>query len=249
MHVLVGDILLDRDSRRKGREVEVVEVNEDTVVVKTIKTPGGVLVGNGNTTEIKKSRLEKAYRHKFATGGPVLKGEGLLGAGEEFVAVNSHEFKLADTSKLALKIEDDLKEDIIKEIMKLAEPGNKIVLDRITALESRVNNIEYGKAPTDTSPYVGYQVTCDGSIDPNHVKEVLESQTITNRYYGGYTDINSVTGSVVSNYPTLEEVLEKVLPQTEEDDFEQLWDMYCEDDSKNPHEVLVRLVYNVMTSK
>ena len=224
MHVLVGDTLLDRDSRRKGREVEVVEVNEDTVVVKTIKTPGGVLVDNGNTTEIKKSRLEKAYRNKFATGGPVLKSEVLVDG--DFVATNAHEIQLADTSKLALKIENDLKEDIIKEIMKLAEPGNKIILDRMTALESRVNSIEYGKAPTDTSPYVGYQVTCNGS-----------------------TNTNAVTGSVVSNYPTLEEVLEKVLPQTEEDDFEQLWDMYCEDDSKNPHEVLVRLVYNVMTSK
>ena len=219
MHVLVGDTLLDRDSRRKGREVEVVEVNEDTVVVKTIKTPGGVLVDNGNTTEIKKSRLEKAYRHKFAIGGAVLKGEDITG--QSISKLNLQEL---DMSKMTL--DQKIKDEIVQEIMKLAEPGNKIVLDRITALESRVNSIEYGKAPTYTSPYVGYQVTCDGSINTN-----------------------AVTGSVVSNYPTLEEVLEKVLPQTEEDDFEQLWDMYCEDDSKNPHEVLVRLVYNVMTSK
>ena len=58
--------------------------------------------------------------------------------------------------------------------------------------------------------------------------------------------VNSFTGSAVTNYPSLEEVIEKVTPQTETSSFEELWDKYCEV-GKNPNELIITIVYKLLT--
>lgn len=211
MLVNVGDILLDRDNRRAGREVEVISVHTDSVTIRTVKTIGGTPVEDGTVSEVSKVRLPKAYRRKFDE-------EGFADNKTE----SSVDFKVDNNTPLVDNIElDDLVGDLVDKavakIMELAEPGNKVVLDRITALESRVNGIEYGN---------------DGSVIPG--------ATINNVYS------NTLTGSVVSNYPSIEEVLEKVLPETESDEFEYLWERLASED-KNPHEAVIRLVYNLLT--
>lgn len=207
MLVNVGDILLDRDNRRAGREVEVISVQTDSVTIRTVKTIGGTPVEDGTVSEVSMVRLPKAYRHKFDEEGFV---ENKTESSEKFkVEINA---PLVDNEEL-----DDLVDKAVAKIMELAEPGNKVVLDRITALESRVNGIEYGN---------------DGSVIPG--------ATINN------VNSNTLTGSVVSNYPSIEEVLEKVLPETESDEFEYLWERLASED-KNPHEAVIRLVYNLLT--
>lgn len=207
MLVNVGDILLDRDNRRAGREVEVISVHTDSVTIRTVKTIGGTPVEDGTVSEVSKVRLPKAYRRKFDE-------EGFADNKTE----SSVDFKADNNTPLVGNIElDDLVDKAVAKIMELAEPANKVVLDRITALESRVNGIEYGN---------------DGSVIPG--------ATINNVYS------NTLTGSVVSNYPSIEEVLEKVLPETESDEFEYLWERLASED-KNPHEAVIRLVYNLLT--
>lgn len=207
MLVNVGDILLDRDNRRAGREVEVISVHTDSVTIRTVKTIGGTPVEDGTVSEVSKVRLPKAYRRKFDE-------EGFADNKTE----SSVNFKVENNTPLVDNAGlDELVDKAVAKIMELAEPANKVVLDRITALESRVNGIEYGS---------------DGSVIPG--------ATINNVYS------NTLTGSVVSNYPSIEEVLEKVLPETESDEFEYLWERLASED-KNPHEAVIRLVYNLLT--
>lgn len=222
MLVHVGDILLDRDNRRAGREVEVEAVLEDSVVIRTVKSIGGLPVEDGTVSEVSKARLAKAYKHKFDS-------EGFAENSKEDsyeVHVNLGEVNSSDDEELVNKV--------VSEIMKLAEPGNKTILDRITALESRVNSIEYGG-----QGYWKPNVYCDTTSDD----KLFADGSVTNNYVS-YP--NAMTGSVVSNYPSIEEVLEKVLPETDSDEFEYLWNRIASED-KNPHEAVVRLVYDLLT--
>ena len=227
MLVHVGDILLDRDNRRAGREVEVDAVHEDFVTIRTVKSIGGLPVENGTLSEVSMTRLPKAYKHKFNKGGFTKEPE------------QKPEQKISPETVDAGKLDqDNLKKEIVEDIMKLAEPGNKVILDRLSALESRVNSIEYGGQgywkPTvysentpNTTTTGGFEV--DGSVT-----------NVTNVYP------NAMTGSVVSNYPSVDEVLEKVLAETDSEEFEYLWNRLASE-GKNPHEAVVRLVYNLLT--
>lgn len=222
MLVRVGDILLDRDNRRAGREVEVEAVLEDSVVIRTVKSIGGLPVEDGTVSEVSKTRLAKAYKHKLGS-------EGFVENSKEDsyeVHVNLGEVNSSDNEELVNKV--------VSEIMKRAEPGNKTILDRITALESRVNSIEYGG-----QGYWKPNVYCDTTSDG----KLVVDGSITNNYVS-YP--NAMTGSVVSNYPSIEEVLEKVLPETDSDEFEYLWNRLASE-GKNPHEAVVRLVYDLLT--
>lgn len=223
MLVHVGDILLDRDNRRAGREVKVLEVFEDFVTIQTVKSIGGLPVEDGTISDVSKTRLPKSYKHKFNKGGFVEDPE------KNVTPVTTDSGKTSD---------DNLKNEIIQEIMKLAEPGNKIILDRITALESRVNSIEYGG---------------QGYWKPNVYSESTSNATTSGGFEvdGSVTNVtnvypNAMTGSVVSNYPSVDEVLEKVLPETDSDEFEYLWNRLASE-GKNPHEAVVRLVYDLLT--
>lgn len=217
MDVKVGYVLLDRDPRRVGREVKVLEVDENTVTIQTIKTVGGVSVADGVISTVSKSRLGKSFSVKSfphensLPDDVIVKGEG-------------------NTSSLNdSNIEEDLIGKVVEKIVERAEPGNKIVLDRLTALESRMNSLEYGR----TDYYWKPNVYCD-----------------TNSYNTGGSDTNnlkSFTGSVVTNYPSIDEVLEKILPETETEEFEYMWDRLLSED-RNPHETIVRLVYNLLTT-
>lgn len=221
MLVNVGDILLDRDNRRAGREVEVISVHTDSVTIQTVKTIGGTPVEDGTVSEVSKVRLPKAYRHKIDEEGFV-----------ENKTESSVKFKVENNTPLDDNAElDGLVDKVVSKIMKIAEPGNKAILDRITALEARANSIEYGGTGY-WKPNVYSQEGIDGSVIPG--------ATINNVYS------NTLTGSVVSNYPSIEEVLEKVLPETESDEFEYLWERLASED-KNPHEAVIRLVYNLLT--
>lgn len=214
MLVNVGDILLDRDSRRAGREVEVVSMDNYSVTIKTIKSIAGVPVTDGTVSVVGKSRLAKAYRRKFTKlvtdgtdGTDVIRGN----VGNKNVSHMSFE---------------PMKEEIIESIMELAKPGNQVILDRISAIESRLNGMEYG----GHNYYYGTPTVTSGTVDASDID----------------TTLGVMTGSMVSNYPSIEEVLEKVLPETESDEFEYLWERLASED-KNPHEAVVRLVYNLLT--
>lgn len=64
MQVKVGDILQDRDSRRKGRQVRVLWVDPDGnhVTVETIRDAENAVKSSvGNTTDVLVGRLSKAY--------------------------------------------------------------------------------------------------------------------------------------------------------------------------------------------
>lgn len=229
MDVRVGEVLADRDNRRKNRLVKVLSVTDNEIRVQVIRNASGEVVFNGPISFINRARLPKAYsKVGFAKGGFTNNSEDLGGK----VTVNP--VKEDQTSLTDLR--EELKKEIIEEIMKLAEPGNKIILDRLSALEARANASEYGGPgywkPTvycDTTPSVVYNVS--NNVDP---------ETVTQN------TVSAMTGSVVSNYPSVEEVLEKVLPQTESDEFEYLWERLATE-GKNPHEATVRMVYKLLT--
>lgn len=227
MLVRVGDILVDRDSRRAGREVRVLDVFENFVAIQTVKSIGGLPVEGGTISDVSKDRLPKAYKHKFNKGGFVKNTES--DTEQKIIPEN------IDAGKLG---QENLKNEIIQEIMKLAEPGNKVILDRLTALESRVNSVEYGG---------------QGYWKPNIYSESTSNTTTSGEFEvdGSVTNVtnvypNAMTGSVVSNYPSVDEVLEKVLPETDSEEFEYLWNRLASE-GKNPHEAVVRLVYNLLT--
>lgn len=211
MLVNVGDILLDRDSRRAGREVEVVSMDNDSVTIKTIKSIAGVPVSDGTVSVVGKSRLAKAYRRKFTK----VNTDGTDVIHESVGNINVSHISF-----------EPMKEEIIESIMELAKPGNQVILDRISAIESRLNGMEYG----GHNYYYGTPTVTCGTVDASDID----------------TTLSVMTGSMVSNYPSIEEVLEKVLPETESDEFEYLWERLASED-KNPHEAVVRLVYNLLT--
>lgn len=223
MLVRVGDILVDRDSRRAGREVRVLDVFENFVAIQTVKSIGGLPVEEGTISDVSKARLPKAYKHKFNKGGFVEDPE------KSVTPVTTDAGKTSD---------DNLKNEIIQEIMKLAEPGNEVILNRLSALESRVNSIEYGG---------------QGYWKPNIYSETTPNTTTSGEFgvdgsVSNATNVyaNAFTGSVVTNYPSEDEVLEKVLPETDSEEFEYLWNRLASE-GKNPHEAVVRLVYNLLT--
>lgn len=62
MFVEVGDILADRDSRRKGREVKVVAVDDVYVTVEVVRDAYSAKVSSvGNQTLVGIDRLDRAY--------------------------------------------------------------------------------------------------------------------------------------------------------------------------------------------
>lgn len=62
MNVVVGDILADRDSRRKGREVKVISVDDEFVTVEVIRNAYSSKVDSvGKSTDVAKDRLDRAY--------------------------------------------------------------------------------------------------------------------------------------------------------------------------------------------
>lgn len=62
MNVVVGDILADRDSRRKGREVKVISVDDEFVTVEVIRNAYSSKVDNvGKSTDVANDRLDRAY--------------------------------------------------------------------------------------------------------------------------------------------------------------------------------------------
>lgn len=61
--IQVGAILADRDTRRKGRMVKVIWVDQDHITVETTQDHiNAKTTAVGNQTDIKKSRLNKGYR-------------------------------------------------------------------------------------------------------------------------------------------------------------------------------------------
>lgn len=64
MTVTKGQIYADRDSRRKGREVEIIHVEDGYATVKVITDSEGSAVSSvGKTTDVRLDRLAKAYTY------------------------------------------------------------------------------------------------------------------------------------------------------------------------------------------
>ena len=62
MEFVVGDILGDRDSRRAGREVKVISVDNEFITVETIRNAHSSSVDSvGKSTDIKSDRVSRAY--------------------------------------------------------------------------------------------------------------------------------------------------------------------------------------------
>lgn len=61
-NIKVGDILIDRDTRRVGRKLKVIWVDADSVTAEVISDSLNSKKSSvGNSTDIKRSRLKKGY--------------------------------------------------------------------------------------------------------------------------------------------------------------------------------------------
>lgn len=61
-NIKVGDILIDRDTRRVGRMLKVIWVDDDSVTAEVISDSLNSKKSTvGNSTDIKRSRLKKGY--------------------------------------------------------------------------------------------------------------------------------------------------------------------------------------------
>lgn len=61
-NIKVGDILIDRDTRRVGRKLKVIWVDSDSVTAEVISDSLNSKKSTvGNSTDIKRSRLKKGY--------------------------------------------------------------------------------------------------------------------------------------------------------------------------------------------
>lgn len=61
-NIKVGDILIDRDTRRVGRKLKVIWVDDDSVTAEVISDSLNAKKSSvGNSTDISRSRLKKGY--------------------------------------------------------------------------------------------------------------------------------------------------------------------------------------------
>lgn len=67
-NIKVGDILIDRDTRRVGRKLKVIWVDDDSVTAEVISDSLNSKKSTvGNSTDIKRSRLKKGYTLEDST--------------------------------------------------------------------------------------------------------------------------------------------------------------------------------------
>lgn len=102
-NIKVGDILIDRDTRRVGRMLKVIWVDDDSVTAEVISDSLNSKKSTvGNSTDIKRSRLKKGY-----TLADSVKIESMDLGKMDVGTISSNEIKFTDV----IEVDNDLVND------------------------------------------------------------------------------------------------------------------------------------------
>lgn len=124
-NIKVGDILIDRDTRRVGRKLKVIWVDADSVTAEVVSDSLNSKKSSvGNSTDIKRSRLKKGYTLAEASNIDSLDlGKMATGAVSALPAVNDH----IVSSKIAtpkLEVDGSVDNDLVNDTNDLEDALN-----------------------------------------------------------------------------------------------------------------------------